>query len=54
MFNLLPKEPIFFELFEKLSQTVVRTAEHLRDMTVQFPNITGWVQRIRDEEHAGD
>jgi uncharacterized protein len=54
MFNLLPKEPVFFDLFEGLAQHVVNAAEHLRTLTKQFPEISGPLQHIREEEHAAD
>src|SRR5213596_4192857 len=40
MFNLLPKDTVFFDLFEALAR--------------QFPEITAPLQRIREEEHAAD
>src|SRR5213596_696639 len=40
MFNLLPKDTVFFDLFEALAK--------------QFPEITAPLQRIREEEHAAD
>ena len=54
MFNLLPKDTVFFDLFESLSRHAVSSAEHLRQMCKQFPNVDAHLQRIRDEEHAAD
>jgi predicted phosphate transport protein (TIGR00153 family) len=54
MINLLPKDTVFFDLFEALSRHAVSSAEHLRQMCKQFPNIDAHLQRIRDEEHAAD
>ena len=54
MFNLLPKDTVFFDLFESLSRHAVSSAEHLRQMCKQFPNGETHLQRIRDEEHAAD
>jgi uncharacterized protein Yka (UPF0111/DUF47 family) len=54
MFNLLPKDTVFFDLFESLSRHAVSSAEHLRQMCKQFPNIESHLQKIRDEEHAAD
>ena len=54
MFNFLPKEPIFFDLFEGLAQHCVNAAEHLRTLAKQFPDISGPLQHIREEEHAAD
>jgi len=54
MFNLLPKDTVFFDLFESLSRHAVSSAEHLRQMCKQFPAIEPHLKRIRDEEHAAD
>jgi hypothetical protein len=54
MFNLLPRDTVFFDLFEGMSRHVVRSAEHLRQLAQKFPDITGSIQRIREEEHAAD
>jgi predicted phosphate transport protein (TIGR00153 family) len=54
MFNLLPKDTVFFDLFEGLSRHAVSCAEHLRQLTRNFPNIAPYLQKIRDEEHAAD
>ncbi len=54
MFNLLPKDTVFFDLFENLSRHAVSSAEHLRQLAKAFPNIDGHVQLIRNEEHAAD
>ena len=54
MFNLLPKDTVFFDLFEGLSRHAVSSAEHLRQMARSFPNIEPHLQKIRDEEHAAD
>src|SRR5207244_11832309 len=44
----------FYDLFESLSRHAVSSAEHLRQMCKQFPNVEPHLQRIRDEEHAAD
>jgi predicted phosphate transport protein (TIGR00153 family) len=54
MINLLPKDTVFFDLFESLSRHVVSSAEHLRQLSRKFPDITHEVQRIREEEHHAD
>jgi uncharacterized protein Yka (UPF0111/DUF47 family) len=54
MFNLLPKDTTFYDMFEKLSAHAVTSAEHLRNLAQSFPNIEGEIQRIRQEEHAAD
>jgi predicted phosphate transport protein (TIGR00153 family) len=54
MFNLLPKDNVFFDLFEALASHVVSTAEHLRRLAKNFPEIGDHLQRIRQEEHDAD
>jgi predicted phosphate transport protein (TIGR00153 family) len=54
MINLLPKDTVFYDLFEGLSRHAVSSAEHLRQMVRSFPNIEPHLQRIREEEHAAD
>ncbi len=54
MFNLLPKDTVFFDLFEGLARHAAAVAEHLCQLTRDFPNISGAIRRIRDEEHAAD
>ena len=54
MLNLLPKDTIFFDLFEGLAVRAVACARHLRDLCGQFPDIAAPLQRIREEEHAAD
>lgn len=54
MFNLLPKDTVFFDLFENLSRHAVSAAEHLRQLGKKFPDIDGEVQHIRNEEHQAD
>ena len=54
MINLLPKDTVFFDLFENLANHVLASAEHLRSLAKNFPNIAGDIQRIREEEHAAD
>ena len=54
MFNLLPTDTVFFDLFESLALHAVTAAEHLRQLTQQFPDISAPLQKIREEEHAAD
>ena len=54
MFNLLPRDTVFYDLFEGMSRHVVRSAEDLRQLAQNFPEITQHIQRIREEEHAAD
>src|SRR5438552_8339908 len=54
MFNLLPKDTVFFDLFENLVQHVVASAKPLQKLVVDFPKIAASLQMIRNEEHAAD
>lgn len=54
MFNLLPKDKVFFDLFEGLAMHVVSTSEHLRRLAKGFPEIGTHLQSIRREEHDAD
>jgi len=54
MFNLMPKDTIFYDLFEGLAAHAVSCAGHLHELTVKFPDIQGPIARIRKEEHDAD
>lgn len=54
MFNLLPRDTVFFDLFESMAQHGVKSAQHLHTLATSFPEITAAIQRIREEEHAAD
>lgn len=54
MFNLLPKDTVFFDLFENLSRHIVSAAENLNALTKSFPQIDDYVRKIRETEHAAD
>ncbi len=54
MINLLPKDTVFYDLFEKLATHIVACAEHLRQLARHFPEGDEYIQLIRDEEHAAD
>lgn len=55
MFNLLPRDTVFFDLFEKLSDHCVSTAEQLRALACEFPeSVDAHVRRIRQEEQDAD
>lgn len=54
MLNLLPKDTLFFDLFEKLAQHAVTVAEQLQGMSRQYEHHEVFVPRIRAEEHAAD
>lgn len=54
MFSMLPKEQVFFDLFEKSAENVHKGAQKLVDFMDKFENIPTKVQEIKDIEHAGD
>ena len=38
MFNLMPKDTVFYDLFEGISKHAVAAAEHLRNLARSFPD----------------
>src|SRR3954447_7341721 len=54
MINLLPKDTVFFDLFENISRHAVSAAEHLRKMARAFPDVGAELQQIRNHEHEAD
>lgn len=54
MFNLLPKDTVFFDLFEDMSKRIVAAAQHLHSIAKEFPKVEAAMQAIRHEEHEAD
>ncbi len=54
MFNLLPRDTVFYDLFEKQSRHAIAAAHHLRDLATSFPHVEGVIQKIRASEHDAD
>lgn len=54
MFSLLPKEPAFFDLFEKAAANVHEAARALQDLFEKYDDVSERAKRIKDIEHAGD
>ena len=54
MFSLIPKEMIFFDLFEEAAKNAHLGAVALLDLLEDFRNIPDKVKKIKDIEHAGD
>jgi predicted phosphate transport protein (TIGR00153 family) len=54
MFHLLPKDTVFFDLFEGIAGHAVSAAGHLYRLGKEFPSIDGPLQLIRKEEHDAD
>ncbi|HIJ95881.1 MAG TPA: DUF47 domain-containing protein [Desulfuromonadales bacterium] len=54
MFGLIPKEEMFFEMFQEMGGTIITGAEKLKQMMDQFENSKIIQQEIKDIEHTGD
>ena len=54
MINLLPKDTVFFDLFENIARHAVSASEHLRKMAKAFPDMSTELQQIRNHEHEAD
>ena len=53
-FSLLPREKIFFVLFEESAQNAVKITQQLREMLYTWENVKERVGIITDLEHQGD
>jgi uncharacterized protein len=54
MLSIIPRDKLFFELFEKMAATIIRAAETYADLVRDYDNRTDHVTRIRQIEHDGD
>jgi len=54
MFSLIPKEMIFFDLFEEAAKNAHQGAVALVDLLEDFRNVPEKVKKIKDIEHSGD
>jgi uncharacterized protein len=54
VFTLMPREKVFFDLFEKSAHNVHAGAEALLAMFHDYTNVEQKAQRIKALEHAGD
>ncbi|HLY07775.1 MAG TPA: DUF47 family protein [Planctomycetota bacterium] len=54
MFSLVPKEMIFFDLFEEAAKNAHLGALALVDLLENYVNVVEKVKKIKDIEHAGD
>jgi predicted phosphate transport protein (TIGR00153 family) len=54
MFSLMPKETVFFDLFEKSAENVERGAQKLLELMANFGDLAYRAQEIKEIEHAGD
>ncbi|HIE18033.1 MAG TPA: DUF47 domain-containing protein [Dehalococcoidia bacterium] len=53
-FSLLPREKIFFVLFDESAQNAVKITQQLREMLYTWDNVKERVGIITDLEHQGD
>lgn len=54
MFSLIPKEMVFFDLFEEAAKNAHEGALALQELLNDFRDVAAKVKRIKDIEHAGD
>ncbi len=54
MFSLIPKEQVFFDLFEQAAKNVHDGALALEELLENFRDIPEKVKKVKDIEHAGD
>jgi hypothetical protein len=54
MFNLIPRETAFFELFKKAAHNMIEGSRLLKAMMENFQSPVDQARRIKDVEHIGD
>jgi len=54
MFSLMPREKIFFELFNKQAANAHETSRALADLLDNYTDVPTKVQHLKNLEHAGD
>lgn len=54
MFSLMPRERIFFDLFEQAAANVHQSAEALAELLRDYTDVDAKRRHIKDLEHAGD
>jgi uncharacterized protein len=54
LFSLLPKEEIFFDLFEKAAANTHQATLDLVELFERFDNLDARMRRIKELEHIGD
>jgi predicted phosphate transport protein (TIGR00153 family) len=54
MFSLLPRETVFFDLFEEAAKNAHLGALAMADLLGDFRDVPAKVKKIKDIEHAGD
>jgi predicted phosphate transport protein (TIGR00153 family) len=54
MFNLIPKEAVFFDLFERAAANAHECTQALVEFLDRFDDLPNRARRIKDLEHIGD
>lgn len=54
MFNLIPKETAFFDLFDKATDNAHQCAVALAEFLERYDDLEGRMRRIKELEHIGD
>jgi predicted phosphate transport protein (TIGR00153 family) len=54
MFNLIPREVRFFDLFDKQSEHIIRAAAVLHELVHNFADARAKAHAIKEIEHQGD
>lgn len=54
MFSLLPKEAVFFDLFEKAAANAHQCTLALAELLDRFDDLEGRMRRVKELEHIGD
>ena len=54
MFNLIPREVRFFDLFERQSECIIKAAGLLHEMAHNFSDARAKAHAIKEVEHQGD
>ncbi|MGC4116675.1 MAG: DUF47 domain-containing protein [Myxococcales bacterium] len=54
MFTLMPRERVFFDLFEQSAKNVLAGAEAMAALLKDWTDVPAKVKKIKDLEHAGD
>jgi predicted phosphate transport protein (TIGR00153 family) len=54
MFNLIPREMAFFDMFRKAAHNMIEGSRLLKEMMEDYTNPLAQARRIKDVEHIGD
>ena len=54
MFNLIPRETAFFDLFRKAAHNMIEGSKALKEMVEHYQNPAEQARRIKEIEHVGD